>query len=415
MLKVLELAARNLARYWRRTLLTAGLIILGVVAVLLFVAVSGSFKGLIVGQITDSMLGHLQVHRRGYVASIDNLPLNLNMKPPAVAAADNALGADPAVVAWSPRLKFGAMFSNFTETTSIRLNGVLPEREAVAMPMLRGRIVQGSVADGFIERGKVLIPEILARGMKIKPRDTVVLVATNLDGSVNGQTFVVQGVLGDVTGPGGRDGYVHLEDARALLRMTEAEVSEIAVRLKDLGALPAAMTRIDAALSGLRNPEGQSVLQVHGWDQLSPFANIARMIDLLDVFIRVMLVGIVLIAVMNVMIMAVYERIREIGMIAAIGTPPRRILALFLAEGALLGVAGTAIGVALSLAIVYALNVWPVHVIFGRQQELVLVPALAASDAVLIGGIVIVVAILASLQPAWKAARMDPITALRHV
>jgi putative ABC transport system permease protein len=415
MLKVLELAARNLARYWRRTLLTAGLIILGVVAVLLFVAVSGSFKGLIVGQITDSMLGHLQVHRRGYVASIDNLPLNLNMKPPAVAAADNALGADPAVVAWSPRLKFGAMFSNFTETTSIRLNGVLPEREAAAMPMLRGRIVQGSVADGFIERGKVLIPEILARGMKIKPRDTVVLVATNLDGSVNGQTFVVQGVLGDVTGPGGRDGYVHLEDARALLRMTEAEVSEIAVRLKDLGALPAAMTRIDAALSGLRNPEGQSVLQVHGWDQLSPFANIARMIDLLDVFIRVMLVGIVLIAVMNVMIMAVYERIREIGMIAALGTPPRRILALFLAEGALLGVAGTAIGVALSLAIVYALNVWPVHVIFGRQQELVLVPALAASDAVLIGGIVIVVAILASLQPAWKAARMDPITALRHV
>jgi hypothetical protein len=85
---------------------------------------------------------------------------------------------------------------------------------------------------------------------------------------------------------------------------------------------------------------------VHGWDQLSPFANIARMIDLLDLFIRVMLVGIVLIAVMNVMMMAVYERIREIGMIAAIGTPPRRILALFLAEGCCSGVAGTAIGVA---------------------------------------------------------------------
>ena len=140
MIKILKLAARNLARYWRRTLLTSGLIILGVVAVLLFIAVSGSFKGLIVGQITDSMLGHLQLHRRGYVASIDNLPLNLNMKPVAVAAADRALGADPAVVAWSPRLKFGAMFSNFTETTSIRLNGVLPEREAAAMPMLARRL-----------------------------------------------------------------------------------------------------------------------------------------------------------------------------------------------------------------------------------------------------------------------------------
>ena len=409
MAKILKLAARNLARYWRRTLLTSGLVILGVVAVLLFVAVSGSFKSLIVGQITDSMLGHLQVHRRGYVASIDNLPLNLNMKPAAVAQAEKALEGDDAVVAWSPRLKFGSMFSNFTETTSIRLNGVLPEREAAAMPMLAGRLVQGSVANGLLERGKVLIPEIIARGMKIKPGDTVVLVATNLDGSVNGQTFVVQGVLGDVTGPGGRDGYVHLEDARALLRMTEAEVSEIAVRLKDLGALPAAKARIAAALAGA------GALEVHGWDQLSPFANIARMIDLLDLFIRVMLVGIVLIAVMNVMIMAVYERIREIGMIAAIGTPPRRILALFLAEGALLGLVGTAIGMALSLALVYALNVWPVQFAFGRELQLVLRPSLAAADALAIGAVVIVMAILASLQPAWKAARMDPIAALRHV
>jgi putative ABC transport system permease protein len=415
MAKILKLAARNLARYWRRTLLTSGLIILGVVAVLLFIAVSGSFKSLIVGQITDSVLGHLQVHRRGYVASIDNLPLNLNMKPAAVAQVEKALESIDTVVAWSPRLKFGAMFSNFTETTSIRLNGVLPEREAAAMPMLAGRLVQGSVANGLLERGKVLIPEILARGMKIKPGDTVVLVATNLDGSVNGQTFVVQGVLGDVTGPGGRDGYVHLEDARALLRMTEGEVSEIAVRLKDLGALAAAKARIADALAGVKNPQGQSALEVHAWDQLSPFANIARMIDLMDVFIRVMLVGIVLIAVMNVMMMAVYERIREIGMISAIGTPPRRILALFLAEGALLGLVGTAIGVALSLVLVYALNVWPVQFKFGRQIDLVLAPSLAAADALMIGAIVVVMAILASLQPAWKAARMDPITALRHV
>jgi len=409
MAKILRLAARNLARYWRRTLLTAGLIILGVVAVLLFVAVSGSFKNLIVGQITDSMLGHLQVHRRGYVASIDNLPLNLNMKPEAVARVGQVLAADPAVVAFSPRLKFGAMFSNFTETTSIRLNGVLPEREEAAMPMLRGRIVQGSSEGALVERGKVLIPEILARGMKLRPGDAVVLVATNLDGSVNGQNFVVQGVLGDVTGPGGRDGYVHLEDARQLLRITEGEVSEIAVRLKSLGALPAAKARITAAL------DGQGMLEVHGWDQLSPFANIARMVDLLDVFIRVMLVGIVLIAVMNVMIMAVYERIREIGMIAAIGTPPRRILALFLAEGALLGLTGTLIGVALSLAAVAALNAWPVHFAFGRGQLLVLAPSLAAGEVLLIGAVVVVMAILASLQPAWKAARMDPITALRHV
>jgi putative ABC transport system permease protein len=414
MLKVLKLAARNLARYWRRTLLTAGLIILGIVAVLLFVSVSGSFKGLIVGQITDSMIGHLQVHRRGYVASIDNLPLNLNMKPAQAEKADQVLKGMGDVVAWSPRLKLGAMFSNFTETTNIRLNGVIPERETATVPLLAERLVEGSVANGLVERGKILVPEILAKGMKLKVGDTIVLVATNLDGSVNGKTFAVQGVLGDVTGPGGRDGYIHIDDARELLRLTEPEVSEIAVRLKDPRRLEQAKAGLEQALSDLRNPQGMPALEVHTWEGLSPFANIARMIDLLDLFIRIMLVGIVLIAVMNVMMMAVYERIREIGTISAIGTPPRRILGLFLSEGLLLGLIGTLIGTALSLGIVYALNLWPVHIKFARQA-FELAPAIAASDVVLIGAIVLAVAALASLQPAWKAARMDPITALRHV
>ena len=67
------------------------------------------------------------------------------------------------------------------------------------------------------------------------------------------------------------------------------------------------------------------------------------MIDLMTYFIKLMLIAIVLISILNVMIMAVYERIREIGTIAAIGTPPRRILALFLTEGLLLGVGGVPI------------------------------------------------------------------------
>jgi putative ABC transport system permease protein len=414
MLRILRLAARNLARYGRRTLLTAGLIVLGVVAVLVFVSVSGSFKSLIVGQITDSMLGHLQVHRKGYVASIDNLPLNLNMTAMQAQKVEETLSGMKDVDAFSPRLKFGAMFSNFTETTSIRLNGVMPAREAATVPLLAERLVQGSVANGLVEPGKILIPQILAKGMKLKVGDTVVLVATNLDGSVNGKTFVVQGVLGDVTGPGGRDGYVNLSDAQDLLRMKQPEVNEIAIRLKNPRRLTQDRAMLEQALAGIRNAQGQPALEVHTWEGLSPFANIAHMIDLLDVFIRVMLVGIVLISVMNVMMMAVYERIREIGTIAAIGTPPRRILGIFLAEGLLLGLIGTAIGTALSLGIVFVLHVHPVHFAFARQV-FALAPSIAASDVVLIGVIVLAVAALASLQPAWKAGRMDPIAALRHV
>ena len=128
-----------------------------------------------------------------------------------------------------------------------------------------------------------------------------------------------------------------------------------------------------------------------------------------------MLVSIVLISVMNVMMMAVYERIREIGTIAAIGTPPRRILSLFLTEGLLLGVGGTAIGTAISLAVIYGLNVWKITFDFGQQQGLVLSPTIGVPDVLIIAGMVIVIALLASLQPAWKASRMDPVTALGHV
>jgi len=154
---------------------------------------------------------------------------------------------------------------------------------------------------------------------------------------------------------------------------------------------------------------------VHDWMQLSPFANIAKMIDLMTLFIKIMLVSIVLVAVMNVMIMAVFERIREIGTIAAIGMPPARILSLFLAEGLMLGVAGSVAGIVLSLAAIFGINVWRPTFNFGQQQGLVMAPTIAAGDVFTIAALVILVAAIASLQPAWKASRMDPITALRHV
>jgi putative ABC transport system permease protein len=409
------MASRNLSRYRRRTLLTLLLIVIGTVSVVLFVAVTGSFKAMMVGQITDSVLGHLEVHRKGYVASIDNLPLNLNLRPNVVAKVEEALQGTDAVETYSPRVKLGAMFSNFTETTSIRVNGVDPAREAATVPLLPGRMLEGSKEGPLVNKGEILIPVLLARGMRTKVGDTVVLVATNRDGSVNGKTFVVRGILESISGPGGRDGYVHIDDARNLLRMQEPEVSEIAIRLRSPARLDQVSARLKDALEPVITKEGKPMLEVHTWADLSPFANLARMIDLMTLFIKVLLVSIVLVSVMNVMIMAVYERIREIGTLAAMGTLPGRILSLFLTEGLLLGIIGTAVSTVIAIATIYALNVRPITFSFGMQQNLLLTPAIAASEVAAIAGMVIAVAVVASLQPAWKASRLDPIGALRHV
>ncbi|MGZ8266101.1 MAG: ABC transporter permease [Burkholderiales bacterium] len=414
MTQILKLAARNLMRYRRRTLLTSTLIVIGIVAVLTFMGLAGSFKNMMIGTITDSMLGHVQVHRRGYVASLDSLPLNLNMQPQMVVKVEAAL-KDAGVVAYTKRVKFGAMFSNFAETTSIRVNGVDPEHEAATTPLLPGRARDVPQGEPLLARGEILVPMLLARGMRVKAGDEVVLIATNKDGSVNGKTFKVRSELESVTGPGGRDGYIHIEDARELLRMTQPEVNEIAVRTASLDNVERTAAALEAAFADMKNKQGMSVLEVHPWQRLSPFANIANMIDMLTLFIRVMLIAIVLVSVMNVMVMAVYERIREIGTVAAIGTRPARILGLFVSEGLLLGVVGCIAGIVLSVAVIWGVNASDLTFSFGQQRNLPLKGAIAAKDMLQIGLMVIAVAVIASLQPAWKASRMDPITALRHV
>jgi putative ABC transport system permease protein len=407
-----KIAVRNLLRYTRRSLLTISLIAFGVIFVLVFVAVTGSLKQLIITQITDSYLGDLQIHHRGYVASIENLPLNLNLTPAEVSTVEAALAQTPEVQASSPRIKFGGLFSNFAETTNIRINGVYPEKEFATCPQMVTRIVQGDKDVSALQPGKILVPELLARGFGTQVGDTVVLVATNKDGSVNGKTFVVGGILESATGPGGRDGYIHIDDAMDVLRMSEPEVSEIAVRVNTLGQVGQAAQSLRTQLAA--DTPGKPIFEVHTWDQLSPFANVARMIDVMIFFIRIVLIAIVLISILNVMLMAVYERVREIGTIAAIGTLPRKILSLFLVEGLFLGISGAVVGVLVGLGMIAILHVAKLPITFGQASYL-LAPTIDPFEVLTASLMVIAISILASVQPAFKASRMEPIEALRHV
>ena len=412
MFNICKIAVRNLMRYKRRTLLTASLVAIGVVFVLVFISVSGSFKNMMIGQITDSFLGHVQIHKKGYVASLDSLPLTMNLNAKALGKVEKAISETDGIEAYSKRIKFGGMFSNFVETTNVRLNGVYPEDEFKTVPLFLSRIVEGEKS---IKPGEILVPELLAKGMKVKVGDTVVVIATNRDGSVNGKQFLVGGILESVSGPGGRDGYIHIDDATEILRMDAPEISEIAIRLKDFEELQSVFGKLTGQLSSELNKQGKPAFEVHTWEKLSPFYNIARMIDVMTFFIKLMLIAIVLVSIMNVMVTAVYERIREIGTIAAIGTLPGKIVAMFLIEGFSLGLFGALVGDILGIAVIYALNAAKLTFDFGRQKGLLLSPSVNLQDILTISIIVIIISVLASLQPAYKASRMNPIDALRHV
>jgi len=405
MFDLVKIAARNLLRYRRRTALASLLIAVGVVSLLLFVAVGSAFKRTMIESITDSMMGHVQIHHKGYVASIDNLPLNLQLQPAQMKELDAILEETAGVVATSRRIKFGAMFSNFVETTNIRVNAIAPEDELSTCPGIPARVNGGDSTEPSLKPGEIWLPKLLANGLKVSTGDEAVIIATNEDGSVNGVTLKVVGILDSVTGPGGRDGYIHFEDAVELLRMDEPTVSE---KLDDVHA------HLTQALSQFTNPKGKPMFEVHTWEKLHPFSNVANSVDLITRFMQFVLIAVVLISIINVMMMAVYERTREIGAMSALGTQPGRIQALFLTEGFLLGALGAAVGLAIGLTVVGVINMTGFTMAFGRQ-ELTLYPTIFLPDVAMVTVLVIALAVLGSLQPAYRASRLDPIEALRHI
>jgi len=412
MLNIIKISLRNLMRYKRRTFLVTALIAFGVMAVQVFISASGSYKSLIVGQITDAMLGHIQIHKKGYMVSIENVPLNLNMKQHGADLISKALSTIPGVEAFSTRIRLGGMISNYTETTNLRLYGISPEQEYKTVPLLPKRILSGS-AD--LKPGQILVPSLLAKGLGLKPGDPVVIIATNKDGSVNGKNFMVSGILDAAPGPGGRDGYISISDAVELLRMEEPEISEIAIRIKDFDKLNEVYGQINESLAKETTPQGKLKFEVHTWESLSPFANIVKMVNLMSLFIKIILIAIVLISVMDVMMMSVYERIREIGTLAAIGTPPAKLLWMFITEGVFLSLFGAAAGNILSYIVIYAIRFSKYTFAFGMREGFILDPHMTVANVMSVSLLVVAIAVIGSLQPAFKASRVEPIKALKSV
>jgi putative ABC transport system permease protein len=424
-MNVMKIAWRNLLRHKRRSLLTAALISLGVILVIVFGGVGNTFKNEVISVLTSSALGDIQIHKRGYVGSIDNLPLDMNIPEQALARIEASLKNDPDVAAYTRRIRFGAMISNFTQTSNMRFTAIYPDEENRTCSSLVKRIKEGdSDPATFVRPGFIIVPENIAAGMKLTVGSDVVLVATNKDGSVNGLNLRVSGISENILGPQGKDGNIHMDDAKKLLRIENGEVTEIAIKLKDFNTLEETRSRLAGGLGGSPQTKGANAksdkngdkagLEFHTWEELSPFASIAQIIGLLLLLIRVVLGFIVVVSILNVMLMSVYERIGEIGTIASIGTLPSRILQLFLAEGLVLGFLSALVGSVIGIGILLVMGALKPNITFGRMN-LALVPQVPLLEVLLAIVVVVVISAIASLQPALKASRMEPVDALRHV
>ena len=169
---IIRISFRNLLRNRRRTLLTASLITIGVMFVLIYSALAGSFKAYMIGQVTDSMLGHIQIHKKGYIASVDNLPLDKNLNEKQIKKITQALDQNPFIESYTFRLKLGAMLSNYVSSTNVRLNGIDPKKEVASLPLFAARIKGSNPVS--LEQGSIIVPELVAKGMNVKKESTVV-------------------------------------------------------------------------------------------------------------------------------------------------------------------------------------------------------------------------------------------------
>ena len=403
-------------RYKRRTLLTSSLITMGVALVIIFSGIGNSFNKEIIGILTESNLGDIQIHKKGYVSSIDNLPLDITIPEKDLKRIEKLLSNNPEVKAYSQRIKFGAMISNFTQTTNLKLTAVNPENESKTCPGLVKRIEKGnSEPNTFVKPGSVVIPLNIADGMNLKVGDDVVIIATNKDGSVNGMNFRISGISENILGPQGKDGYIHIDDAKSILRIGNRDITEIAVKLNNFNKLNSVVKKLKKDILKIdgKNSTNQN-FEIHTWEELSPFASISKIVSLLIITIRIVLISIVLISILNVMMMSVYERIGEIGTIASIGTLPGKILLLFLSEGLTLGFFSAIAGNIFGALILLIISAFKLNFTFG-MMELTLAPQIPIAEILFTLLIVIIISAFASLQPAIKASKMEPVEALRHV
>jgi putative ABC transport system permease protein len=403
---ILKIGLRNLHRYKRRTILSSLIIMLGILIVILFIGVVSSFKKTMIETITDSTLGHIQIHKKGYLTTLDTSPLHFSVTPEERKVIAEKLSKNKYVEAFTYRIRFNAIISNYSLSANMRVMGIDPVKELATCPGQRTRTIgEPDFSQGFVKKGHIVLPIRLSRSMKIKVGDTVVIVATNKDGSVNALNFKVQAFTESIMGPGGRDGYIHLDDTFTLLRTVD--VVEIPIRIKDIDDLKPAIKSIKKDL-----PKG--IYDINPWSDFSSFATIATVIDLMLIFLRILLIAIVTISVMNVMMMAVYERTREIGTLSAMGTKPKHIMGMFYSEAFFMGlfssIAGALLGVGLLLILRSLKLTFKWH-----RSYVILSPSISFFDVLILVAVVIAFTVLATIIPARKAKKLEPVEALRFV
>ncbi|NOR36898.1 MAG: FtsX-like permease family protein [Woeseiaceae bacterium] len=404
---LLRLAWRNLWRNHRRTLIMLLAIVLGTWAMIFMTALMRGMVSQMVADGISVLPGHVQVHHPDYRddPSIANL----------IAISDEELserfGSSADFLAWATRIRVPAVITSEYESRGVTLLGVDPLQER-GLTFVDYDAVEGRFLESADDTG-VVIGRKLATTLNTKVGKRIVLMSQDPENEIADRGFRVVGLF-DANVQAYEEAYVFAGKAttQKMLRVGD-QVSELVVLGDDFRDVEAEYNKTVEFIDGRA--------EVKRWIELDAY--LGTMLSVMDGFVLVWIIVIFLalsFGLVNTLVMAVFERVREIGLMLALGMRPIYILGQIIVESLLLLAIGLAIGTVLAWAAVQPMKDGVDLSIVGEGMEMwgmssVLYPELLLSDVILANVVVLVLGFLASLSPAWRAAQYEPIEAITKV
>lgn len=423
MLTLLKLAFRNIFRFKRRTLITFCSVSVGLALLIITICLMNGIDKQSISNIINCQTSHLKIFKQGYFEKRDDLPMDLTISGP---ERIRALIKDvPGVVATESRVLFGTGLIKGADELPCLGVAIQPDVDPGLF-----NIKESLTAGEWLEPGdaKMLVGKDLAEDIGLSVGDIVtvrMITSSDKDNfSWNAVDLEVKGIFesGNPTVDGGRV-IIPLAQAMESLGL-ENEVTEIVVRLEndDDKTILTAQNCIKEILKA-----SEEKFEVVTWKDLAGvFLAISEMKTQRSGMIIMIMLVIASMGIINTMLMAVFERTREIGMLSALGMKKSEIMKLFIFEGGFIGAIGALLGCILGGLATWYLEVegWSITA-FGETFKKISEAAYPVKDvyyADLTAGVLVMVflfgvgiSVLASAYPAWKAAKLDPTEALRQI
>jgi ABC-type lipoprotein release transport system permease subunit len=403
-----QLGWRNIWRNRRRTLVILTAVIIGVWSMIFLGALMRGMADQFVSNGIKTLTGHIQVHHPGY--QDDPVVENSMTDPSTVETALTELL--PPGSQWAHRVKVDAVVSNARHSTGVTMVGIDPPREA-AISFIGGAITEGRSLESEDPYG-IVVGQALANKFETQLDRKLVLMSQDTEGEIASRAFRIIGIYrAEMEATEKQFVFVTMSAAQEMLKLHNG-ISEIAILLPVHEAA-------GQVASALRTELPAADYEVNTWQEILPM--ITAILKIYDFFIYIWFL-VVFIAmgfgIVNTTLMAVFERIREFGLLKALGMKPRWIIQEVIIESFCLLIIGMIIGNAAGFLSVLALSANGIDLsalaagteYWGMSR--VIYPAILGQDVIVANLVVFILGLLVSLYPAVKAARFTTVEALAH-